>query len=371
MIGYRKQLERDLKRWRAEGIVGAEAEAAIRADVQSRRGGVALAPVLAIFGAVLLCFAAMTFVAANWQDMTKLARLSLLFAGLWGAYAAAWAFQRKDMPHFSQAAILTGLGLFGASIMLVAQMYHIEGDPPDAVLTWAGGSLLAGVLLRSRPALALTIVLVSLWSWWEVAETDGRTHWAFLVGWLATAAPVVWLRWRSGYYLLALSLSTWVVGLGYQLDWPDLKGIEPANVLVAGLGLAAAAAGYVVPRYAKLEADVPRLLTVYGLVVAYAGLFAIQFVEKTPGWGIALFAVLSLVLIVGVLIHAMRTGDRAQSALAYLLFSAELLGLYFKTLGTLLDTALFFLIAGVIVFALAALAWRLRTSGQLTKGAAP
>ncbi len=34
-------------------------------------------------------------------------------------------------------AVLAGIALYGASIMLIAQMYHMDGNPPDAVLLWA------------------------------------------------------------------------------------------------------------------------------------------------------------------------------------------------------------------------------------------
>lgn len=72
-----------------------------------------------------------------------------------------------------------------------------------------------------------------------------------------------------------------------------------------------------------------------------------------------LLAVLTLVLVIGALYYGWESGNRALTAFAYLGFSAELLGLYFKTLGTLLDTALFFFIAGLIVIALSWLAWTL------------
>jgi len=360
MIGYRKNLDRDLKRWREKGLLSVEAESAIRADVASRGGGFALAPALAILGAVLLCFAAMTFVAANWQEMPKLLRLGILFASLWGAYAGAWAMQRSAMGYATEAAILVGVGLFGASIMLIAQMYHIEGNPPDAVLTWAAGSLLAGVLLRSRAALALAIGLVSLWSWWEVSQMRGATHWPFLLGWLAAAVPVIWLRWRAGYHLLAISLSAWIIGLGYQFDWTGPGGIEFAHLGVAVIGALAALASGLAERDSRPAiAEAAEPLAIYGLGTAYAGLFALQVIEDTPGWGIALFAILSLTLIISVLVFAVRTQHAALVRIAYLLFSIELLALYFKTLGTLLDTALFFMVAGLLVIALAMVAWRL------------
>ncbi len=62
-------------------------------------------------------------------------------------------FQR-GLNAFGHAATLLGVAVFGASIMLISQMYHMDGNPPDAVLVWAIGALVTGVLLKSNPALA-------------------------------------------------------------------------------------------------------------------------------------------------------------------------------------------------------------------------
>src|SRR5690606_19372167 len=123
----------------------------IRADLAQRGSGIDLSTSLAVLGAVLIGFAAMSFVAANWQDMPRIARLGLLIAALWGSYGLAGGLLARGHAGFGHAAVLAGVGVFGASIMLISQMYHIDGNPPDAVLTWAAGALLAGILLSSNP----------------------------------------------------------------------------------------------------------------------------------------------------------------------------------------------------------------------------
>ena len=67
---------------------------------------------------------------------------------------------------------------------MIAQMYHMEGNPPDAVLTWAMGALLAVALVRSGPALAATFVLLTFWSCYERGLTN-TAHWEFLAAWAA------------------------------------------------------------------------------------------------------------------------------------------------------------------------------------------
>jgi uncharacterized membrane protein len=305
---------------------------------------------------MLIGFAAMSFVAAHWQEMSKLARLALLFAGLWGAYGLAGGLLARGLDGFAQAAVLAGVGLFGASIMLIAQMYHIDGNPPDAVLAWAMGALLAGVLLKANPVLAAAMLLVGVWSGWETALTGG-VHWPFLAGWGAVGLALLWRRWRPGLHLSAGLLSAWIISLGYILASGHAHG------LVAALGLAIVLAAVLGERLMPRIAGATPAHVGYGMAIAFAGLWALQFVEQPPAGGLTALALLTLALLIAAIIWGWRTQHRDMLWLGYAGFSFEILSLYFKTIGSLIGTSLFFLMAGLIVSALAWLAYRLH-SGQ-------
>jgi uncharacterized membrane protein len=350
-MGYRARLQRDLPRWQSNGWVSEEGARAIRQELKAGGRGIGLSTTLAVLGAVLIGFAAMSFVAANWQDMSKLARIALLLAGLWAAYGLAGGLSARGLDGFAEAAVLAGVGLFGASIMLIAQMYHIEGNPPDAVLTWAFGALLAGVLLKSNPALAAAMLLVGLWSGWETALT-GAVHWPFLVAWGVVALTFLWRRWRPGLHLSAAALSLWTISLGYLF-----RG--HAHGFVAALGLAIVALAIVGERVAPRLADAMPAVAGYGMVIAFAGFWALQFVERPSPGGLAALALLTLALLIAAVWRGWRTQHQSALWLGYAGFSLEILSLYFKTIGSLLGTSLFFLVAGVVVSALAWLAYRL------------
>ena len=87
----------------------------------------------------------------------------------------------------------------------------------------------------------------------------------------------------------------------------------------------------------------------YALAIAFAGLFALQFFEDTHGGKLILLAALTLVLLLAAIAHGLSTGNRGALWLGYIGFSAEILTLYGVTVGTILGTSLFFLIAAVIV----------------------
>jgi len=353
MSRYAKRLDRDLTRWRDAGWVTADGETAIRRELTAEQGGkLDLATALAILGAVLIGFGAMSFVAAHWSDMPRLFRLALIFGALLASYAIAGVLFERKHPTFAHAAVLAGVSIFGAGIMLIAQMFHIEGHPPDAVLTWALGALAAGVLLRSNPALAIAMLLVCLWSGWETGETS-HVHWSFLWAWTAVAAAMAWQRWQGGLHLAAVAMAVWIVSLGYTLLDGNGHGV------VVGLGLLIAAAGFAAPLIDERLSGWQTPCIAYGMAIAYAGLFALQFIKEPPLDTFILLAILSLALVLGGIALGLRLASPALLWLGYAGFSIEVLGIYFKTIGTLLNTSLFFLSAGVLVILLAVAAYRL------------
>jgi uncharacterized membrane protein len=357
MWSYRKRIEQDLVRWREAGWVTAEGEVAIRRDVEKGVRTLGLANSLAILSSVLIGFAIMSFVASNWQDMPRFVRLGMLLASLWAAYGLAGALARRGMTGFAHAAILLGVAVFGGSIMLISQMYHMDGNVADAILLWAAGALLAGVLLRSNPTLAFAMVLVTIWGTMEALRLD-KVFWLFLVPWALVSAAFYWQRWRPGIHLAGLALTGFVVSLGYRLNDGHAHGL----VVAAGLGvMAASIAGE------RLKPELPALwagVLNYGLVIALAGLWALQFFEDPNLDVFTLMAVLALALLIAAIFWGLKTGNRGALWLGYLGFSFEILAIYVETLGTLLNTSLFFLVAGLIVSGLAAMAYRLHASGE-------
>jgi uncharacterized membrane protein len=365
MSWYRTKLERDLKRWQAAGWLSPTAAGAIRGDLDQRRSLFTAGPVLAVLGAVLFGFAVMSFVAAHWTGMGKLARLVLLLATLWACYGGAALLFQRQLNAFAQAAVLGGIAVYGASIMLIAQMYHMEGNPADAVLLWALGALLAAVLTSSTPALAATFVLLSVWGNWERLGSESA-HFTFLLPWAGAALTAAWLRWRPGFHLAALALLLWVVPLGYLIWGHHAHWLV---VLIGGaVALAAAAAGEALDRHLPISAA----LFAYGLAVAYAGLFILQFLDderwlvgsadNTEIPRLLLLAVIALTLVVSAMVWALKSDNRPALWLAYATFAIEIFSLYVRTFGSFLNTSLFFLVAALIVSALAWLAYRLHQS---------
>jgi uncharacterized membrane protein len=372
MLQTRSRRLRDLDRWQASGWLTPDGADALRAEFEASRTSVRLAHVLAILAAVLIGFAAMSFVAANWQEMSKLLRVAIIFASLWALLAlAAWAWLREHRA-FGDAATLAAVALYGAGIMLIAQMYHMAGRPPDAVLLWGGGTVATGLLTRSNPVLAAALVLFVVWSLMEtfmetVPWAYRQVHWTFLPAWAVVAVGFAWTRWRPGLHLLSVALTGWIIAQPYQFAGQEFA--PHAVVTVIGLALIAASivAGAAIDRWRPIS----DAFLIYGSIIAYAGVFAMQFIADQSGNHTLLLGVLTLAAILGALAWAWHTDNRGALWVAYGVFSVEIFALYIKKIGTLLGTSVFFLTTGLMVAALAAIAYRLHSGRRARVGVTP
>ncbi len=363
MWGYTKRLTKDVARWREAGWVTPEGESAILAELADKGTGFRAASILGVLGAVLLGFAVMSFVAANWQDMPRITRLGLLLSLLFASYIVAAALFSRGLDLFAHAAVLLGACIFGASIMLIAQMYHIDGNPPDAALMWAAGTFLAGIAFGSNPTLALAMLLVGLWSGWEMTLTQ-EVHWPFLIGWAIVAAALAWKGWRPGLHLAAVVMSLWLNVMGFLIEGPN------SHLIVVAIGLLVAGAAGGIQLFAPDYDDIARPAICYGVAVAFAALFALQIESqflKTVGlWPLAIFSLAMLIAAIG---WGLKTNNKGLLWVGYIGFSIEVLIIYFKTIGSLMGTSLFFLTAGMLVIALAALAYKLNAMRTNMQGA--
>jgi uncharacterized membrane protein len=181
-----------------------------------------------------------------------------------------------------------------------------------------------------------------------------------------------WLAWRPGLHLAALCLAVWLTPLGYVV----LN--RHAHWLVAAIGTAAALASVAAAPAIDRWGRAAQPVFAYAIAVAFAGFFTMQFIDEgLLGGGTRLtlgqfsaLAGLTLVLLVAAMYWALRTDNRGALWVAYLGFATEIVALYIRMLGTLINTSLFFLSAALVVTGLAWVAYRLHHRQGPATGAA-
>ncbi len=399
---YLERLKRDLERWIEHGWVSPAHAQAILSDIGTGVGTRHVPQVLAVLGAVLVGFAAMSFVAANWAAIPKIIKLGLLFALLWSAWGAAFIADRRDHKAYAEAAVVAGLALFGTNIMLIAQIYHVTASTPAWLLLWSLVALAAAWALPSRVALAISFLLATIWTAWS-GQSEASVHWAFFVPWIFATWATLRLSWRAGLHLALLTLLVWaglnadglsaLIGCD-QSDIIALYALVALIVWIAGLRLSATSLRF------------GSILEIYGMTIAFALIWILQLQTNDTDAGF-LWAALALIGLatvgalaygqviaqrlslrdyagiiaaaIGAALYPLLANHGVLTMLAYAAlfmaltiwliaygtsrnqrfalnaglaaFAGECLTLYFQTLGTLLNTAAFFALGGIILIA--------------------
>jgi uncharacterized membrane protein len=417
---YRRRLAEDLPRWQANGWVTPQGQVAILNSLDSRRSAVGLATVIGILGGLLIGIGVIAFVGSNWEEMPRLLRFFTLILAMALAYLVGAVLRLRNFVAFSEAAVLVGGLIFAAAIALIGQTYHLAGDFAGAVLLWEIGALGAALLIRSPVMAVLALVGAGYWTWLSTFDNAIVPHWPGLALIVIAGAIAAWLNRGFLRVCAVLALLFWAgvtnFALAERLDWTaagSLAIAAAAGLLLWSLGqaldtlrdgrLAALGRTMIWPGLVVLLLSVAVLQTtmhwssfiggderewinvaVAGVIIAVV-LAALAFTAK----GVTIIDVIAVALIgaAAIVFAIWQPGDTFEGRLAgglivvvaalwavsrgqtgrdgigkttgLVFFGIEVLYLYSVTLGTILDTAVAFLVGGVLFIVLAYVLFRI------------
>jgi uncharacterized membrane protein len=123
--------------------------------------------VLIGLGYLFIGLALITLISANWDEIPRALRM-------WGLIVLTMATQGFALKKYLAADYGSATGLFflgnlfyGASIILIAQIYHLGEHMPDGVFWWALGCLPIAILINSPWVTLQTAVLSLVWFFTE------------------------------------------------------------------------------------------------------------------------------------------------------------------------------------------------------------
>lgn len=299
--GFREGLRAELPRWREDGLVSPDAAAALHAryDLDQAEPGLPSLLVLYALAALLVGAGVVTLVAWHWESMAALTKLVLLGSALVAAHATGFTLWKVTgrAPRLGHALTLLGTLVFGASVGLVAQIFHVSGTWWGGIGAFALGALAAGLVYRSLPHLFLAAVLGT---WVAGPGAAGDHPWPGLAGAWAAAALLLALAWRErsrtlvvltavGFACVALgalegldveeagavAMAIWAAALvTAPLAAAPLAATGDRAVYLAGAARLVGRLGFYVVAYALSFADVAREARLHDLSRSQALAFA-------------------------------------------------------------------------------------------------
>lgn len=211
------QLQPHLRSWVRDGLIQpAQAEAILARYPATGRNYWMLA--FAIIGAVLILGGIILIIASNWQNIPPLVKLSGLLILLTASTITAAETQRRGWPRAWWECAYLGASAFPLlGLMLISQIFHVQGKATGLVLTWVIATAALPILSRSVSAWVVQILaLMSL----LICTIEDR------VFGIAFDFHQWCLAWIAFGALLALTSRLWTrAGLPIQRDVGEFWGI--------------------------------------------------------------------------------------------------------------------------------------------------
>ena len=282
----KKDLAREIGGWVEKDLLSPEQARAICAEydidfdaVRDDSGGYRLLVYLAyLFGGLAL----ITILGANWELIPRGLRMGGLIALTAIFHVIGIIRYQAGQRSSAIGFFLLGNLVYGASIILIAQIYHLGEHMPDGVFWWALGSLPFGVITRSPMLTLFSCALALVWFWIEF----GQGYFPTLFPVFIVAGIYVLYHVKTSYLLfltVAASIGLWLESLVTQAQGVHRYGfdlsLEHFVVAIALTILGYAVAEWMYSRNTVRSRDYATVLSLWSLRLGLLILFVLSFSE--------------------------------------------------------------------------------------------
>ncbi|MCA9393424.1 MAG: DUF2157 domain-containing protein [Candidatus Omnitrophica bacterium] len=163
-----RSIDRLIDQWQAQGVVSAPQADRMRGDAREfhrENSSRKLITVFSTIGALLLGIGAFLFMASNWTAFSSVTKVILMLGVTGAVYYGGYSlrYERKDYPLVGNALLFLGSLLFGVTVFLIAQIYHVNANSHWLVLTWILGILPLVYCFQNKAIAGLSTILFYVW----------------------------------------------------------------------------------------------------------------------------------------------------------------------------------------------------------------
>jgi uncharacterized membrane protein len=116
--------------------------------------------IIVTIGAIFIGAGIFSFIAANWQEMSKPVKIGIIIVSMLLSYGIGWYLKEKvNLERTGSALFLLGTIIYGGGIFLVAQMFHTRANWPDGLILWMIGAIAMAFAVESFAHFYLAILL--------------------------------------------------------------------------------------------------------------------------------------------------------------------------------------------------------------------
>ena len=238
---FRRQLRQEAEQWRTEGVIDDSLYEQLSQRYQFNDIEVAarnrFVVILLGLGSVLLGLGVITFVAANWQALSRGVKVILLLSGFVGISAAGFYLWRRPnqgwQRRLGQVLLLLAALVLGANMALMSQMFHQSRPLYQLYLVWGLGVLAMAYSLRLTLLGMLSALLIGLgyltdlWGHSESGVTGEFSWLRLMVQYMPVLAGLLFIPlayWCRSRWIFRIALVAMVFSLEASLIRLNLLG---------------------------------------------------------------------------------------------------------------------------------------------------
>ncbi|MDX8393314.1 MAG: DUF2157 domain-containing protein [Mariprofundales bacterium] len=217
----KRDLAQEISEWVNKGIISVNQARSIckeyDIDFDSINNSSMAYGLLLSLAYIFIGLALITLIGANWDDIPRFARMLALLILTMGTHGLALWLYLKGKESQGIAIFFLGNIFYGASIILIAQIYHLGEHMPDGIFWWALGSLPFALLLRNSWLMIFSLLMSLLWFFLEIEMGFFPT--LFPIFLLASAYVLIKNRNNALLFLTMIASSLiWIEGL-FSYAW--------------------------------------------------------------------------------------------------------------------------------------------------------
>ncbi|MFZ1704967.1 MAG: DUF2157 domain-containing protein [Saprospiraceae bacterium] len=180
---------RDLEELVSHQVIDKETALRIEQHYQSKKNSSTnrFFIVFGILGAILIGLGIWLIVAHNWDDLSRFTKTVFAFVPLLlGQMACAYSFiKKRESIAWKESTSAFLFFCIGICIALISQIYHIQGDEHEFILTWMLLSLPLIFIMDSSILSLLYIIGItnygSMTGYGISGQSDGHLYWLLLI----------------------------------------------------------------------------------------------------------------------------------------------------------------------------------------------
>jgi len=278
-------------------------------------------------GYLFIGLAVITLLGANWDEIPRALRMGGLIAMTMATQGVALRWFLRGNEKAATGLFFLGNLFYGASIILIAQIYHLGEHMPDGVFWWALGCLPIAILINSAWISLQALVLALVWF---MLEVDMGFYPLLFPLFILGSLIVLYRGSRNTILFLAtvVAITLWVEyslalywGVNHVLDFQA----EHVAVSAAWLILAYAKGHWLNCRESTVAKDYGVLLVSWSLRLAIVALLVMSFEEpwrellrETWEHRVSMFVLVALVLAAA--LYLARTARKLVPVAVMILF---------------------------------------------------